>query len=55
MIDICAEKGWLVTVIRIQHLMQCAVQGRWLDDHPVLSLPHVEELHVNSFRKIPIE
>lgn len=55
MIDICAEKGWLVTVIRIQHLMQCAIQGRWLDDSPVLTLPNVEEFNVPCFKKIPIK
>lgn len=55
MIDICAEQGWLVTVIRIQQLMQCAVQARWHDDPPVLSLPHVEEFNVPCFSKIPIK
>lgn len=55
MIDICAEKGWLTTVIRIQHLMQCALQGRWLDDPAVLTLPFVEELNVQCLSKIPIK
>lgn len=54
MIDICAEKGWLITVIRIQQLMQCVVQGRWYDDSPVLSLPHVEEYNIPCFNKIPV-
>lgn len=55
MIDICAEKGWLITVIRIQQLMQCAIQGRWYDDSPVLSLPHVEELNISCFKRIPVK
>lgn len=55
MIDITAERGWLVTVIRIQHLMQCAVQGRWLDDSPVLTLPFVDEFNVPCFKQIPIK
>lgn len=55
MIDICAEKGWLITVIRIQQLMQCVVQGRWYDDSPVLCLPHVEELNIPRFKRIPVK
>lgn len=55
MIDICAERGWLITVIRIQQLMQCVVQARWYDDSPVLSLPYVEELNIPCFKRIPIK
>lgn len=55
MIDICAEKGWLVTVIRIQQLMQCIIQGRWYDDSPVKSLPFVEDLNIPCFKRIPIK
>lgn len=55
MIDICAEKGWLITVIRIQQLMQCIIQGRWYDDSPVLSLPQVDELNIPCFKRIPIK
>lgn len=55
MIDICAEKAWLVTVIRIQQLMQCIVQGRWYDDSPVKSLPFVEDRNMACFKRIPIK
>lgn len=55
MIDICAEKGWLITVIRIQQLMQCAVQGRWYDESPILTLPHVEELNLTCFKRIAVK
>lgn len=55
MIDICAERGWLVSVVRIQQLMQCLVQGRWYDDSPVLSLPFVEELNIPFFKRIPVK
>lgn len=54
MIDISAEKGWLVTVIRIQQVMQCVIQARWYDDSPVLSLPNVEPYNVPCFKKIAI-
>lgn len=52
MIDICAEKGWLVTVLRTQQLMQCIVQARWLDEPNVLTLPHVADQNVPLFRRL---
>lgn len=52
MIDICAEQGWLATVLRIQQLLQCIVQARWLDDPVVLTLPYVEEQNVPCFKAL---
>lgn len=52
MIDICAEKGWLMAVLRIQQLMQCIVQARWLDEPNVLTLPHVEQQNVPLFTRL---
>lgn len=52
MIDICAEQGWLATVLRIQQLMQCIIQARWLDDPVVLTLPNVEEQNVGCFKAL---
>lgn len=54
MIDICAEQGWLATVLRIQQLLQCIVQARWLDDPVVLTLPNVEEQNVPCFKALNI-
>lgn len=54
MIDICAERGWLSTTLRIQQLMQCTIQARWIDDPIVMCLPHVEEINVPLFIKIKI-
>lgn len=54
MIDICAEQGWLATVLRAQQLLQCIVQARWLDDPVVLTLPHVEEQNLSCFEAINI-
>lgn len=54
MIDICAEQGWLATVLRIQQLLQCIVQARWLDDPVVLTLPYVEEQNVQCFKALNI-
>lgn len=55
MIDIAAERGYLVTVLRIQQLMQCIIQARWYDDHPVLTLPEVETYNVATFKKITLK
>lgn len=55
MIDIAAEKGWLSTTLRVQQLMQCTLQARWLDDPVVMCLPHVEEHNADLFDQIQLE
>lgn len=52
MIDICAERGWLATVLQIQQLLQCIIQARWLDDCAVLTLPNVEDYNIPIFKKL---
>ncbi|GAB0096726.1 activating signal cointegrator 1 complex subunit 3 [Sergentomyia squamirostris] len=52
MVDVCAERGWLATTLRVQQLMQCVIQARWYDDSPLLCLPHVEQHHLPLFHKI---
>ena len=49
MIDIAAEKGWLVTTLRIQLLMQSVIQARWHDDPIALCLPCVDKHAVHFF------
>uniref|UniRef100_A0A182M3Z2 Activating signal cointegrator 1 complex subunit 3 n=1 Tax=Anopheles culicifacies TaxID=139723 RepID=A0A182M3Z2_9DIPT len=55
MIDISAERGWLATTLRIQQLMQCIIQARWLDDPVVMMLPHVETYNAGVFNQIKTE
>uniref|UniRef100_A0A4W6EQU9 Activating signal cointegrator 1 complex subunit 3 n=1 Tax=Lates calcarifer TaxID=8187 RepID=A0A4W6EQU9_LATCA len=43
MLDVAANEGWLVTAISICNLVQMIVQGRWLHDSSLLTLPHVEQ------------
>lgn len=52
MIDICAEKGWLATVLQVQQVMQCIIQARWQDDCVALTLPNVEEFNIPLFKKL---
>ncbi|KAM6936460.1 activating signal cointegrator 1 complex subunit 3 isoform 1-T1 [Lycodopsis pacificus] len=51
MLDVAANEGWLITAISICNLLQMIVQGRWLHDSSLLTLPHVEQQHLYLFRK----
>lgn len=50
MIDVTGEQGWLATTLRLQLLMQTIVQARWLQDSPLLTLPHLEAQHLHLFK-----
>lgn len=50
MLDVAAHEGWLVTAISICNLVQMIVQGRWLHDSALLTLPHVEQQGLYVFR-----
>ncbi|KAM7382305.1 hypothetical protein PAMP_002043 [Pampus punctatissimus] len=51
MLDIAASEGWLITALSICNLVQMIVQGRWLHDSSLLTLPHVEQQNLYLFRK----
>ncbi|XP_035527998.1 activating signal cointegrator 1 complex subunit 3 [Morone saxatilis] len=51
MLDVAANEGWLVTAISICNLVQMIVQGRWLHDSSLQTLPHVEQQDLYLFRK----
>ncbi|CAH1802861.1 unnamed protein product, partial [Owenia fusiformis] len=48
MLDVLADQGWLVSVLRTIHLIQMVVQGRWLEDSSLLTLPHIQPFHVDA-------
>lgn len=50
MLDVAANEGWLITALSICNLVQMIVQGRWLHDSSLLTLPHVEQHHLYLFR-----
>lgn len=60
MIDIAADEGWLAPTLRIMHLVQMCVQGRWISDPSILTLPHfnssrftvLKQALQKSFRKL---
>jgi len=50
MIDTVAERGWLISTLRIMQLFQMIVQARWIDESAITTLPHIkkEDLHLFS-------
>uniref|UniRef100_A0A5F9DJS1 Activating signal cointegrator 1 complex subunit 3 n=1 Tax=Oryctolagus cuniculus TaxID=9986 RepID=A0A5F9DJS1_RABIT len=51
MLDVAANQGWLVTALNITNLVQMVVQGRWLKDSSLLTVPNIEQHHLHLFRK----
>ncbi|XP_022375871.1 activating signal cointegrator 1 complex subunit 3 [Enhydra lutris kenyoni] len=51
MLDVAANQGWLVTALNITNLVQMVIQGRWLKDSSLLSVPNIEHHHLHVFRK----
>lgn len=51
MVDICADEGWLCTTLRVMHVVQMCVQGRWLSDPSVLTLPHFTASRLSSLKQ----
>ncbi|XP_045400038.1 activating signal cointegrator 1 complex subunit 3 isoform X2 [Lemur catta] len=51
MLDVAANQGWLVTALNITNLVQMVIQGRWLKDSSLLTVPNIEHHHLHLFRK----
>uniref|UniRef100_A0A4W5RGW0 Activating signal cointegrator 1 complex subunit 3 n=1 Tax=Hucho hucho TaxID=62062 RepID=A0A4W5RGW0_9TELE len=51
MLDVAAQEGWLVTALSICNLVQMIVQGRWLNDSSILTLPTIEQQHLYLFSR----
>ncbi|XP_076964020.1 activating signal cointegrator 1 complex subunit 3-like [Callospermophilus lateralis] len=51
MLDVAAKQGWLVTDLNTTNLVQMLIQGRWLKDSSLLTLPNIEQHHLHLFRK----
>uniref|UniRef100_A0A4W3HS85 Activating signal cointegrator 1 complex subunit 3 n=1 Tax=Callorhinchus milii TaxID=7868 RepID=A0A4W3HS85_CALMI len=50
MLDVAANNGWLITAVNVTNLVQMVVQGRWLHDSSLLTLPNIEQQHLYIFR-----
>ena len=57
MIDVAANEGWLAAALRLMQLVQMVVQGRWVYDSSLLTLPNIEQHHLPYFarHKPPID
>lgn len=51
MIDVVANEGWLAAALRIMQLVQMVIQGRWVHDSSLLTLPNVEQHHLPYFTR----
>uniref|UniRef100_A0A4W3HS74 Activating signal cointegrator 1 complex subunit 3 n=1 Tax=Callorhinchus milii TaxID=7868 RepID=A0A4W3HS74_CALMI len=51
MLDVAANNGWLITAVNVTNLVQMVVQGRWLHDSSLLTLPNIEQQHLYIFSK----
>uniref|UniRef100_A0A8B9PMV7 Activating signal cointegrator 1 complex subunit 3 n=1 Tax=Apteryx owenii TaxID=8824 RepID=A0A8B9PMV7_APTOW len=54
MLDVAAHHGWLVTALNITSLIQMVVQGRWIHDSSLLTLPYIEVHHLYLFRYVTL-
>lgn len=52
MIDIAADEGWLATTLRIMHLVQMCVQGRWISDASIMTLPYCDMSHFPLLKNV---
>ncbi|MBN3311110.1 ASCC3 protein, partial [Amia calva] len=50
-LDVAANEGWLVTALSLCNLVQMVVQGRWLYDSSLLTIPNIEQQNLHLFRK----
>ena len=48
MIDVAASEGWLAVTLRIMTLVQMVIQGQWVSDSSLLTLPHIKEAHIDQ-------
>ncbi len=51
MIDVAADEGWLATTLRIMHLVQMCVQGRWISDASIMTLPRFNVSRLAHLKK----
>lgn len=50
LLDVSADRGWLVTSLQVITLLQMVIQGRWWHDSSLLTLPHIELYHLACLR-----
>lgn len=51
MVDVTANAGWLSVTIKVIHIMQMLIQGMWITDPDILTIPHVSKATVTPLLK----
>ena len=46
-----SNEGWLSTTLKLMHLAQMCVQGRWISDSSLLILPHIDHTHIEMMKR----
>jgi len=54
MVDVSAHKGNLTTTLNLIHLMQMLVQGQWLNQSPLINIPHFTKAIVAKLNRAGI-
>lgn len=52
MIDVTSNSGWLSCTLRIVHIIQMIIQGQWLNQSDLLTVPHVNLSSLSSIKKV---
>lgn len=51
MVDITANAGWLSCTLRVIHLIQMLIQGQWINEHELLTIPNVNKSNLGPLLK----
>ncbi|GAX76248.1 hypothetical protein CEUSTIGMA_g3692.t1 [Chlamydomonas eustigma] len=51
-VDVVADKGWLQTTLSTLKLIQCLMQGLWMDDSSLLVLPHSDDQLLTALQSV---
>ncbi|XP_022899943.2 activating signal cointegrator 1 complex subunit 3-like [Onthophagus taurus] len=51
MIDVASNNGWLSCSLRIIHVMQMIIQGRWIYEPDVLTIPGITKSNLSALMK----
>ena len=52
LVDISANEGWLGVALKVMQLIQMCVQGRWLSNSSLLTLPHFDDLIIATLNSV---
>lgn len=51
MVDIATNAGWLSCTLRVIHLIQMLIQGQWINEHELLTIPNINKSNLGPLLK----